>query len=142
MKHQKTGRQFGRKRAPRKALQRTMLGSLVLRERMETTEAKAKELKGVIDRMITRAKRAQKAKNPQMEILRKLEGDMPLVAIKKLSHTMMSRFDSRTSGYTRVIKLSPRKSDGARMALIEFVDKKAKVKEKTIPSKATTKKAA
>lgn len=119
-----------------------MIGSLVLRERMETTEAKAKELKTVIDRMITRAKRANKSKNPQMEILRKLEGDMPLVAIKKLSHTMMDRFGSRTSGYTRVIKLSPRKSDGARMALIEFVDKQAKQKKQPAASKKTTKKAA
>ena len=134
MKHRKTGRQFGRNRAQRKALQRTMLGSLVLHEKMETTEAKAKELKSAIDRMITRAKRAQKSENPQMELVRKLEGDMPLVAIKKLSSTLLSRFDKRNSGYTRVVKLSPRKSDGARMAIIEFVDKK-----KAVAKKATTK---
>lgn len=138
MKHRKTGRQFGRTRAGRKALQRTMLGSLVLREKMETTEAKAKELKGVIDRMITRAKRAQNSKNSEMELVRKLEGDMPLVAIKKLSHTMLKRFDKRNSGYTRVIKLAPRKSDGAKMAIIEFVDKEVK----ETPAKKKTEKAA
>ncbi len=131
MKHRKSGRQFGRKRAGRKALQRTMLGSLVLRERMETTEAKAKELKSAIDRMITRAKRATKSKNPQMELVRKLEGDMPLVAIKKLSQSMLTRFESRNSGYTRVVKLSPRKSDGAKMAIIEFVDKEKEIKKKS-----------
>jgi large subunit ribosomal protein L17 len=138
MKHRKTGRQFGRNRAQRKALQRTMLGSLVMHERMQTTEAKAKELKSAIDRMITRAKRAQITKNPRLEIVRKLEGDMPLVAIKKLSATLMKRFDKRSSGYTRVIKMSPRKSDGARMAMIEFVDqaKKAKAEKKDSPTKA------
>ncbi len=137
MKHRKTGRQFGRNRAQRKALQRTMLGSLIMHEKMETTEAKAKELKSAIDRMITRAKRAQSTNNPQLEVVRKLEGDMPLMAIKKLSNSLMERFEKRTSGYTRVTKMSPRKSDGARMAIIEFVDA---AKPKKTATKKTTKK--
>lgn len=137
MKNRKTGREFGRVRSQRKALERTMLGSLVLHERMETTEAKAKELKGKIDRMITRARRAKSSKNAEMQMLRKLEGDLPLVAIKRLLKEILPRIGTRVSGFTRVVKLSPRKSDGARMAIIEFVDK---AKKEIAPKKeATTK---
>ena len=149
MKHRKQGRKFGRVRAQRKALERTMLGSLVLHERMETTEAKAKELKGKIDRMITRSRRALAAKeNPEMQMTRKLEGDLPLVAITKLRKEIMPRVGSRVSGFTRVVKLAPRKSDGAKMAIIEFVDKPKKAASKQATStkegtkKTTSKKAA
>ncbi len=118
MKHRSKKRQFGRVRAQRKALERTMLGSLIVHGRIETTEAKAKELKNTIDKMITLAKRAE----TPMERVRKLEGKMPLMAIKKFNDGMIDQFKNRTSGYTRVIKMSPRTSDGARRAIIEFVD--------------------
>lgn len=119
MKHCKSGRQFGRVASQRKALLSTMLTSLIIHESIETTEAKAKELKGKIDRIISKAK---KAEGNDMEMVRKLEGELPKVAIQKIKNELLSKMSERSSGYTRVIKVSPRKSDGARMAIIEFVD--------------------
>ncbi len=138
MKHRKTGRQFGRVRAQRKALMRTMLGSLIMYEQIETTQAKAKELKGMIDRMITRILRTQGSANAKMEALRKLEGDVPKEAIIKLRDEIVPRVGERRSGFTRVVKLSPRKSDGAQRAIIAFVDgKKTPVAQKTSTKKTT-----
>lgn len=118
MKHCKTGRQFGRVRSQRKALLNSLLSSLIIHGRIETTEAKAKESKSAIDKVITKAKRANGSK---MEIVRKLEGLVSKEALKILVRNI-KKFDNRDSGYARVIKLSPRKSDGARMAIIELVD--------------------
>jgi len=118
MKHCKTGRQFGRVRSQRKALLNSLLSSLIIYGRIETTEAKAKESKSAIDKVITKAKRANGSK---MEIVRKLEGLVSKEALKILVQSI-KKFDSRDSGYARVIKLSPRKSDGAHMAIIELVD--------------------
>ncbi len=120
MKHRKTGRQFGRVRAQRTALIRTMLGSLIMHGRIVTTEAKAKELKMRIDRIITKAKRGQKAGTQQYVIVRKIQKDIPLVAVRALMKNL-DRFADRDSGYTRVVKMASRNSDRAKMALIEFV---------------------
>ncbi len=136
MKHRKTGRQFGRVRSQRKALMNSLLSSLLIHGRIETTEAKAKEMKSAIDKIITRAKRANGNK---MEIIRKVKGELSDDAVQVLVNNM-DKFDSRDSGYARVIKLSPRKSDSARMAIIELVDfatsskeeiKKTEVKKET-----------
>ena len=118
MKHCKTGRQFGRVRSQRKALLNLLLSSLIINGRIETTEAKAKELKSAIDKVITKVKRAS---GSSMEIVRKVEGQLSKDAINILIQNI-ERFDSRDSGYSRVIKLSPRKSDGAHMAIIELID--------------------
>jgi large subunit ribosomal protein L17 len=118
MKHCKTGRQFGRVRSQRKALLNSLLSSLIIHGRIETTEAKAKESKNLIDKVITKAKRAN---GSTLEIIRKVEGQLSKEAIGVLVENI-KKFDSRDSGYSRVIKLSPRKSDGARMAIIELVD--------------------
>jgi large subunit ribosomal protein L17 len=121
MKHRKTGRQFGRVRRQRTALIRTMLGSLILHGRIVTTEAKAKELHMRIDRIITKVKRAmQSGDNAKHAMIRKVEKDIPLVAVKKLIADM-DRFSDRNSGYTRVVKMVARTSDNAKMAIIEFV---------------------
>ena len=117
MKHCKTGRQFGRVRSQRKALMNSLLSNLIIHGRIKTTEAKAKETKNLIDRVITKAKRSDK----RMEIIRKLEGTLSKQALESLVENL-SKFDGRNSGYARVIKLSPRKSDGARMAIIELID--------------------
>lgn len=138
MKHCKTGRQFGRVRRQRTALSRTMLGSLIMHERIETTEAKAKELKMQIDPVITKAKRAE---GDRLTVVRKLEGIIPLVAIEKLMTSEFSeRIANRSSGYTRVIKLPRRKSDGAKMAIIEFVDQKEDLEKKKSDKKKDTEK--
>lgn len=121
MKHQKTKRELGRTEGQRKALLKTLLGSLILVEKITTTEAKAKEAKRMIDKLITRAKKSQKA-DRKVAVLRDLNKLIPKIAAKKiLSNDFMKKFSERQSGYTRVIKLAQRKSDGARMAVIEFV---------------------
>ncbi len=118
MKHRKAGRQFGRVRSQRKALLHSLLSSLFIYGRIETTEAKAKETKDVVDTLITKAKRA---KGSQMEIARKLQNDISKEAIGIVMENMQ-KFDARVSGYARVIKLVPRKSDSANMAIVELVD--------------------
>lgn len=120
MRHLNKGKEFGRVRNQRKALFKTMLGSLIMREKITTTEAKAKELKGKIDKIITKAKKA-KAKDRKIATLRDLKKDLPEMAIKKIMGDFLGKLDSRSSGYVQIIKLSPRKSDGAKMAIIKFV---------------------
>ena len=121
MKHKKNGRKFGRVRNQRKALFRTLLGSLIMEERITTTEAKAKEAKSKIDRLINKAKVANEDDGKKVAIKRALRNEIPLQAVSKLSGDYIKRFNERNSGYTRVIKLAPRKSDSAKMAIIEFV---------------------
>jgi len=135
MKHCKTGRQFGRVRSQRKALFNSLLSSLIIHGRIETTEAKAKESKSAIDKVITKVKRAN---GSRVEIVRKVEGQLSKDAISILIQNI-EKFDSRDSGYARVIKLSPRKSDGARMAIIELVD--FAQEDKTVDTKPITAKA-
>lgn len=121
MKHKKTGRQLSRTRNQRTALMRTLLGSLILHERITTTEAKAKELKDNIDQVVKKAKVARTEKEKEVAILRDLRKYIPKVAMEKLVGEFGVRFDGRTSGFTRITKLEARKSDSARMAVIEFV---------------------
>jgi large subunit ribosomal protein L17 len=121
MRHQKHGRKFGRVRRQRTALMKTMLGSLIMREKISTTEAKAKELKIKIDPIINKAKRATSGEKKNIGTLRDLGKHLPMMAVKKLSGDFLEKFSSRQSGYARVIKLPQRKSDGAKVAVIEFV---------------------
>ena len=121
MRHQNKGRELGRERAQRKALFKTMLGSLIMQEKIETTEAKAKELKNKIDRLINKAK---KGKDPvrKLSVIRDLKKYIPNMAMRKLTGEFLDKFSNKNSGYTRIIKLATRKSDSARVAIIEFVD--------------------
>lgn len=120
MKHQKQGRILSRNRSQRKALFKTMLGSLILRERIRTTEAKAKELKGKVDKIINKAKKGQ-VESKRVAVIRDLNNLIPKEAVKKIMGEILEKFSQRTSGYSRTIKLSPRKSDGAKMAIIELI---------------------
>lgn len=121
MKHRKTGRVLSRTRNQRKALIKTLLGSLIERERITTTEAKAKELKDFIDQLVNKAKVARTDEERKIAMIRDLRKHLPLVAVQKLVSDFGARFDGRESGYVRVIKTEARKSDSARMAIIEFV---------------------
>lgn len=121
MKHRVAGRTLGRERNQRKALLKTLLGSLVMYERIETTEAKAKELKNIVDQVINKAKEASVNQDRKVALLRQVNQHLPVMAAKKLLGEFITKFESRNSGFTRVVKLEPRKSDGARMAIIEFV---------------------
>ncbi len=121
MKHRKKTRQLGRVRRQRVALFRSMLGSLILNDRIVTTEAKAKEIKPRIDRVITKLKRAAR-REPQSKqaMYYAVRRDIPLPAARKLI-SELDRFADRQSGYTRIVKMVERKGDRAKMALIEFV---------------------
>lgn len=97
-----------------------MSGSLIMHERIKTTEAKAKELKRRIDKIVKKAKKGRD-KSKRLAIRRDIEKYIPSMAARKIMGDFLKKFEGRNSGYTRVIKLAPRKSDNARMAVIEFV---------------------
>lgn len=99
-----------------------LLASLVLHDRIETTEAKAKETKNFIDQLVNKAKRAKKDGVAQVAVIRQVHQALPTdAATKILSDDFVKRFEGRMSGYTRVVKMEARKGDGARRAIIEFV---------------------
>lgn len=100
---------------------KTMLGSLIMCERISTTEAKAKELKRLIDPIVNKAKKARADEAVRLSMVRELHALLPKMAADKLNSDFSDRFMARTSGYTRVVKLEARKSDAAEVAIIEFV---------------------
>jgi len=92
-----------------------------MHEKITTTEAKAKEVKNFIDQVINKSKVARTNETRRVAMIRQLQKEIPAMATKKLLSDFGARFDGRTSGYVRVVKLDPRKSDSAKMAIIEFV---------------------
>lgn len=121
MKHRKTGRKFSRERDQRRALKKTLLSSLIMAEKIKTTEAKAKELKHLADVIISKAKIAKNDVQKRPTVMRQLESRVSAAAAKKITGEFIGRFESRNSGYTRVVKADTRKNDGAATAIIEFV---------------------
>ena len=120
MRHLKTGRKFGRTSAHRKALFRNMVTALIDRERIRTTLAKAKELRGKVEKTITLGKKGT---------LHARRHALKLVAdrgsLKKIFGPLAERYANRPGGYTRVIKLGHRLGDDAPMAFIELVDRES-----------------
>lgn len=112
----KGGRKLSRKRDQRKALLRALMSALFLKERMQTTEAKARETSVMAEKMITRAKIGN------LNSRRLLARLFSPKIVKKLVEDIAPRYKERKGGYTRIIRLGPRKSDGARMAIIELVE--------------------
>lgn len=109
------GRILSRPKNQRKALLRTLATSLFLHEKIKTTEAKAKELRRVTEKFIT------KAKKNDVFARRVLARDLTPVIVKKLVNDIAPRYQERRGGYTRIIKIGPRHSDGAKMVIIELV---------------------
>ncbi len=116
MRHHDKTRKFNRESGQRLALMRTLVGSLILREKIKTTEAKAKSLRPIIEKMVTRAK-VDSVANRRL-LAERLGGPARL---KKLFEVIGPRYAKRAGGYTRIIKLAPRLGDGSKMAIIEFV---------------------
>ena len=116
MRHRKKGRKFGRVRKVRVALMRSLLRSLILKEKIRTTEAKAREVRPKVERLVSKAKESGVA--ARRDILAILP-DRP--SAKKLQTVLAPKYLDRKGGYTRIIKLGARPSDRAQMALIEFV---------------------
>ncbi len=117
MRHQKAGRKFGRNPAQRKALIRQQAISMILHERITTTEAKAKTLRPVVEKLITIAR--DDTPHHRKLIMSKIDHDL---AAAKLFDVIGPRFESASGGYTRISKLGPRHGDAAPLALIELVD--------------------
>ena len=109
-------RKLGRDSSARKALFRGMLTSFFQYDRIETTEAKAKELRGLADQMITLAKRGDL--HARRQVLAYLTDEE---VVKKLFDEIAPKYAERQGGYTRVIKTGLRKGDAAPLALIELV---------------------
>ena len=118
MRHRKSGRQLNRNSSHRKAMFRNMAASLVEHESIKTTVAKAKELRMVIEPMVTNAKNDSVAKRRQaFDRLR------DKAAVGKLFTEIGPRFANRPGGYTRILKCGMRPGDNAPMAIIEFVER-------------------
>lgn len=134
-------RKLGRKIGHRRALLKNLGISLVMHERITTTLPKAKELRPLIERWITIAKKPEASSLQAQRLLLSRVGDKD--AVKKLTRDLAGRTKSRVGGYTRILKLGNRVGDASPIAIIELVDKKAvvKVKEaKTKDAKAEVKK--
>lgn len=132
MRHGMVNRKLGRTSAHRNALFRNQLASLIEKERIITTLPKAKELRPQIERLITLA-RIDSVHN-RRQAVRVVDESM----VTKLFETLGPRFADRPGGYTRIIKLGPRRGDAAEIAIIEFVDFKldTEVKEEAPAKKA------
>lgn len=115
MQKRKKGRKLSRKRDQRKALLKSIASSLVLKEKIEVTEAKAKEVSRFLEKQISRARVGN------LHSCRMLSKFFSPQIVKKLISEIGPRYKERKGGYIRIIKLGPRKSDGARMAVIELV---------------------
>lgn len=118
MRHHNANRKFGRKKNGRVALLKSLVLSMIVREKIKTTLAKAKELRPVIEKLVTRAKKGDLA--GRRIVLARLYNRNP--ETKKLFDKIAPRFKNRSGGYTRITKLGKRLSDGAEMAQIEFVE--------------------
>ncbi|WP_223703203.1 50S ribosomal protein L17 [Sutcliffiella deserti] len=117
-------RKLGRTSAQRKAMLRDLTTDLIISERIETTEARAKELRSVVEKMITLGKRGdlharrQASSYVRHEVANQETGQD---AVQKLFADIAPRYDERQGGYTRIMKLGPRRGDGAPMVIIELV---------------------
>ena len=136
MRHRVAGKRLNRSSGHRKALRRNLVTALIYHERIETTEAKAKAVRGQAEKLITLAKRglAAEQEEPSRGVhARRLaagrlnrwmtEPDGERVdVLKKLFDDIAPRFADRPGGYTRIYKLGPRKGDAAAMAMLELVE--------------------
>ena len=116
MRHAERSRRFKRTTSHRQAMFRNLVTALLKHERIETTQAKAKELRSWADNMITLGKRGDlHARRQALAVIQ----EKPVV--KKLFDEIAPRYQNRAGGYTRITKLIPRKGDAAPMALIELI---------------------
>lgn len=124
MRHKIAGHKLSRSKDERRALRRILIAQLFDHERIETTLAKADAVRGAAEKLITLAKHGNKAGDAQMVHARRLAAARlgNVEAVKKLFDDLAPRYADRAGGYTRVIKLGPRKGDAADMVLLELVE--------------------
>lgn len=110
------GRQLKRDKNERKALFKSLMSALVLKERIKTTEEKAKAIRGQVEKLVTKAKKKGEAASSL------LSSHLLPVAVEKMIKNVAPRFQNRPGGYTRIVKLGRRFGDNARMVLMEWVE--------------------
>jgi large subunit ribosomal protein L17 len=117
VRHHKAGRKLGRDAAQRRALYSNLACALIEHGRIKTTEAKAKEVRPIVEEMITLGKRGDIAAHRHA---------VAFLRSKEIAHTLFAdvapRFAERPGGYTRILKIGPRQGDAARMVYLELVD--------------------
>ena len=116
MRHAKRGRKLGRDAAHRKALLATMAGQVIQHGRIKTTGPKAKEVRGVVDKLVDTAKKDDLHARRQAAAILKDKS-----VVRKLFEDVAPDLDDRNSGYTRILKLGPRLGDGAEAVYLELV---------------------
>lgn len=125
MRHRVKGKKLRRPTAQRRALLRNLVTSLLERERVRTTLAKAKATRPLAEKMITLAKKnSLHTRRLALRFIFKKD------IVKKLFEEIGPRFSERPGGYTRIVKIGPRAGDGAEMAMLELVGSEFKKKEK------------
>lgn len=142
MRHHKAGRKLGRQSSHRVSMFRNMVTSFFDDERIETTDAKAKELRKLAEKMITLGKQGSlHARRHALAVIKDRK------VVKKLFEDIAPRFQERQGGYTRIFKAGYRPGDGALLSVIELTSKasstkkgKAKTKEKASISKSASRK--
>lgn len=139
MRHGVAGRKFDRPTGPRQMMYRNLMTAVLRYERIKTTEAKAKEIRPMVERLITLAKtdidtvdfslskqqRAEQQKDTPKRLHARRRAIAQLTDVKiveKLFDVMAPRFAERPGGYTRIVKLGPRQGDAAPMVYLELVD--------------------
>ena len=128
MRHRRAGFKLGRNSGQRRALAKSLSIALLENERIETTHAKAKFVRGKVERLITIAKRGLAHEDPERAVharrivASRVNNDRVLVG--KIFDELAPRYAERDGGYTRIYKLGPRKGDAADMVLLELVDRK------------------
>lgn len=120
MRHLKAGRKLSRTGAHRKALLRNLATSLVEHEQIRVTDAKAKELRRIVDRLITLGKRGTLHARRQAAAFLRTKA-----AVKKLFDELAPRFSQRNGGYTRVLKFGRRIGDAAPISIVELTERKS-----------------
>ena len=131
MRHMKAGRKLGRTSSHRKAMMRNLVTSLMDHEKVTTTDAKAKELRSVADKMITLGKRGTlHARRQALSFIR----DNSIT--KKVFEELSPRYTERAGGYTRIVKIGNRAGDNAPISIIELMPEE---KKKSVKKKKTTK---
>ena len=131
MRHRNSGRKLNRTASHRKAMFANMAAALIEHEQIVTTLPKAKDLRPIVERLVTLAKRGDlHARRQAISAIRSIAG------VKKLFETIGPRYKDRAGGYTRVLKAGFRHGDSAAVAVIEFVDRDPDAKGAAVRARA------
>jgi large subunit ribosomal protein L17 len=127
MRHRNQGRKLGRTTAHREAMFANMAAALIKHEQIKTTLPKAKELRPIVEKLVTLSRRGASDLHARRQALSQIKD---ATQVSKLFDVLGPRYAERPGGYTRVLKAGPRHGDNAEMAYIEFVDRDESAKGK------------